>query len=114
MNVKRFQNSNLISYNGIKLSTDNYVRVRDFVEALKFRGACCAGHKTYEVGTDMNSKIRVADYVRSRYLFGEKEFGVIFLPNSHESYMLAQPKFEQELLKTVQILDKNAHINLCI
>jgi len=114
MNINISQNSDLISYRGIRLSTDNFNRVRDVVRILRFRGVRCAGHKTYEVGTDLNSKIKVADYVRNRYMFGDNEFGVIFLPNSHESYMLAQPKFEQDLIKTVQILDKKAHINLSI
>lgn len=101
MNITNNKNSDLITYTGIKLSNDNFNQVRSIVTALKFKGINCAGHKTFYTGTSFNDKSSITNYIRNHYIFDKDEYGVVFLPNSHEAYILAQPKFERKLLKSV-------------
>lgn len=114
MDIQQARNSNNISYQGIRISTSDFKTVRNMVTSLRFVGAQCAGHKTYKIGNSINEKKSISNYIREHYFFMDNEYGVVFFPNSNETFLLAHPNFEQKLLKTVRKMDKKACINLVI
>ena len=86
MNIQHINTYNT-SFSGIKLSTDNYEKVRDMVTKLKFMGIGCAGHKSFTTNNTVAEKAYLANYMRI---------------------------YEQKLFKNIQKVDKNAKINLII
>ena len=113
MNIQHINTYNT-SFSGIKLSTDNYEKVRDMVTKLKFMGIGCAGHKSFTTNNTVAEKAYLANYMRKYHPPGEQRFGVLFFPFSHDAYIIADKIYEQKLFKNIQKVDKNAKINFII
>ena len=102
------------SFLGIKLSSSSYRNAKEVASHLKRTGFSCLGCKNLYVSNDLNSKIKKFSNFRAAYTFGDREFGTIFLPWSHEVYIVARPDYEQFMLPVVKNIDNNAYINLMI
>ena len=113
MNIQPINTYNT-SFNGIKLSTDNFETVREMVMKLKFMGINCAGHKSFITKDILADKAFLANYMRTYHPPGENRFGVLFFPSCHEAYIVADKLYEQKIINNVQKIDKDARINLMI
>ena len=81
---------------------------------MMHNGFNCVGKKTYCVNNGFKEKVKISNYIREHYSFYEKEFGILFLPWSQETYFLSERSYEQKMLKWVQEMDPEACINLII
>lgn len=113
MNIQPINTYNT-SFNGIKLSTDNYEKVRNMVTKLKFMGINCVGHKSFTTKDTLADKAFLANYMRAYHPPGENRFGVLFFPSCHEAYIISDKLYEQKIIKSIRKVDKNAKINLII
>ena len=102
------------SFDGIKLSSSSFTNAKEVALHLKKTGFYCLGCKKLYASNDLNSKIRKFSNFRAAYTFGDREFGTVFLPWSHEVYILARPDYEQFMLPVVKNIDSKAYINLMI
>ncbi len=111
MNIS--QNYNL-NFTGIRLSNSSFVHARNVAMYLKRTGFDILGHKTCYVNNDFESKIHLFKDIRRMTQFQDRECGVVLLPWSAETYVVAAPAYEQFMLPVVRHIDKGAEINLLI
>ena len=106
--------NNNINFSGIKLSDSSFGHARDVAMHLKRTGFELLGHKTCYVNNDINSKRHLFMDIRRMTQFQDRECGVVLLPWSGETYIVASPAYEQFMLPVVRHIDKDARINLLI
>ena len=94
------------------MSNPKFTDVRGIATGLKFRGYNILGHKTFYVNNNFDSKLRLFKFIRENNTFSVNDFGFVFLPWSHEAYIVGSKKGEQMLMSNIVKLDKKAHINL--
>ena len=106
--------TNNTSFNGIKLSSNNYDKTRNIAKNLERLGYDCLGHKTFICNNTLQDKINLGKKIRNKAYFYQKGFGAIFLPWSQEAYIMSTPANEQMLFKHVKQFDEGATLNLAI
>ena len=105
-------NSN--TFNGIKLSSNDFYKTRDIAMKLKEYDFYCLGHRTFYCNNILEDKINLMQNIRNKAYFYKRGFGAIFLPWSKEAYLISEPANEQKIFDIVKKFDKNAVINLAI
>ena len=103
---------NSINFSGIKLPSSKFEYSREVRDMLVQRGVDVVGYKTCYIDNNFLSKQKLIQKIRKRYNFAPKECGVIFFPWSKESWLLANPKFEQELYNMLKEANIKATINI--
>ena len=110
----QIQNNNNIPFNGIKLSSAKFEDVKEVTFDLKRAGFLNLGFKKIYCNNNFNEKLKLAQYIRNRSGFFDREFGTIFFPWSDEAYILANPNYEQLMLPLIKQYDKGAILNILI
>jgi len=105
---------NPTSFSGIKLSKADFEHVRNVAFYLQRTGFTNLGHKTLFVSNEFQAKHKALQNMRTYTGFDNLEFGAVFLPWSHEAFIVALPEYEQFMLPVVKQIDKKAVINLMI
>lgn len=107
MDINRNLNTyyNSPKFTGIKLQNSNFENARNIMLQLKRVGFDCLGHKTRYCNNETLDKIKMAKFVRDNSLFGDKEYGVLFLPWSGEAYIMANPKDELTIYRILKQYD---------
>lgn len=103
-----------VSFQGIRLSNPKFEQVRDMALYLQRVGFYNLGHKTKYCNNTMNAKIQAVKSIRQQTNFQDREFGALFLPWSHEAYIIASPVYEQTLYRVIKQYDKGAQLNMAI
>lgn len=106
--------NNGTSFNGIKLSSNDYDKIRLLAKKLESYGYSCLGHNTFICNNTANDKISLAQKIRNKAYFFSNGFGAIFLPWSKEVYFMSTPANEQKIYSIVKKFDEGAVLNLAI
>lgn len=116
MNINTNFNSKYSTQNftGVKLANADFKSARNIMLQLKRVGFDCLGHKTRYCSNTMQEKMRMAKFVREGSPFGDKEYGVLFLPWSGEAYIMANPKDELTIYKILKQYDDDVAFNFLI
>ena len=110
----KISNINQTSFSGIKLPKAQFEYARNIKCLLEQNGIEVAGHKTFYVSSDNQSKRILYSFIRDAYDFKPKECGVVFLPWSKETWLVANPILEQKLKNILKDAKINAKIYLSI
>lgn len=111
MNIDRTLNPNYNTvsrspnFTGVKLANPDFKSARNIMLQLKRVGFDCLGHKTRYCNNETQDKIKMAKFVRENSSFGDKEYGVLFLPWSCEAYIMANPKDELTIYRILKQYD---------
>lgn len=111
MNIDRTLNPNYNTvsrspnFTGVKLANPDFKSARNIMLQLKRVGFDCLGHKTRYCNNETRDKIKMAKFVRGQGSFGDKEYGILFLPWSKESYILANPTDELTIYRILKQYD---------
>lgn|SRR5574344_564605 len=103
--------NNSTNFRGIRLSSNDFDKVREVVMHLKRTGFDCIGKKEIFVSNTFNEKHSIFEKLREKTPFGDLQFGAVFLPWSKEAYLIAQPRYEQLMLPVIKHVDNGAKIN---
>lgn len=102
------------TFTGIKLSSNEFEKVRDMVFLLNRTGFDNIGHQSVVCNNTLADKIKVTQEIRKYTGFLDREFGALFFPWSQEAYLIATPQYEQLMYSVVKQYDKGAKINIAI
>ena len=111
MKISRVNNTN---FSGVKLANHNYEHAKYVNKVLTSNGVAVNGYKTFLTSNDFKSKRNIADYVREMNNFCDNECGIIFFPQSEESWVIGNKFFEQRIKKILDCYFIDSEINLGI
>ena len=100
-----------VNFKGIRLTNPSFEFSREVAIHLMASGADVLGHKTCYVSNDFEQKHEFFNLLRAKDLFEDDECGVVLLPWSGETYVLATPLYEQMILPVVREVDPGAYID---
>ncbi len=114
INTKFNSNHNTQNFAGVKLANPDFKSARNIMLQLQRVGFDCLGHKTRYCSNTMQEKMRMAKFVREGSPFGDKEYGILFLPWSRETYIMANPKDEVSIYRILKQYDDDVVLNFLI
>ena len=110
----RIDTNNNSTFRGIKLSSNNYEKVKDMANQLNKTGFKSLGYKKIFCNNTIIDKINKFKNIRDKAKLFGKQFGAIFLPWSNEAYIISSPEYEQLMFPVIKQYDKGAILNLSI